>query len=684
MKSKLKIAMLIAIIMLLLVGVTTISLGVEKMKIDEINAVVTNASVEATWSVANGADGYDVYVDIPSIGYQYIGSTESNKVYIVGAKENETYGLKVKAYKVNNNRKTYSEFSPEIKFKIGENAKVDSKLNGTVKLKAESYGNTGSLEWNKVNGASGYEIYASLDERNFVKIGSTSDTKATLIGIHKDKTYILKIRPFLEKNGEIIYGTYSNSIVLKFEENIETNTKLNKVTNVKSVIDGNKAKLTWDKQDGADGYEISINMPGFGDATYSANEAEITLQGFTPNYTYKVKIRAYKYVNGQKQYGDYSNLVYIKFKEEIKIDRVSSLKVTMNGSRATLDWNKVSGVDGYEILVTVPGNKDITTTTTSTSKTITGVTEKNSNYTAKVRAYKKVNGKTVYGEYSNKVYFKNEEEVKLDRVTGVEVTVDGERAIVKWDKVKGADGYEIGLETPSGAYDKYSTTGTSKTIYGITDTDDEYAVKVKAYKKVNGEKTYGEYSRREYFKASEEELDRVTGVEVTVDGERAIVKWDKVKGADGYEIGLETPSGAYDKYSTTGTSKTIYGITDTDDEYAVKVKAYKKVNGEKTYGEYSRKEYFRAEEELDRVTDLEAIRNQTIVVFRWDEVKDADGYEIVLNIPGIGDCTYTEETTMRYMTGFTETRYKYTVKVRAFKYIRGEKVYGDYSRIVSF
>ncbi len=65
----------------------------------------------------------------------------------------------------------------------------------------------------------------------------------------------------------------------------------------------------------------------------------------------------------------------------------------------TVKVNKTAGATGYQIKYTVKGGKAATATTTSTSKTVKGL-KSGKKYTVKVRAYKKVNGKTYYGSYS--------------------------------------------------------------------------------------------------------------------------------------------------------------------------------------------------------------------------------------------------------------------------------------------
>ena len=136
----------------------------------------------------------------------------------------------------------------------------------------------------------------------------------------------------------------------------------------------------------------------------------------------------------------------------------------------------------------------------------------------------------------------------------------------------------------------------------------------------------------------------------------------------------------------TSTSRYMTGFTQKEDYYTIKVRAYKYINGKIEYGDYSDKAYFKNEEkeEIGKVTGLKVSRNNKEAIFSWNKINGVNGYEIVVNIPGIGDCKYRETSTTRYMTGFTQTKYKYTIKVRAYKYVNGKIEYGDYSNIVNF
>lgn len=75
------------------------------------------------------------------------------------------------------------------------------------------------------------------------------------------------------------------------------------------------------------------------------------------------------------------------------------------------------------------------------------------------------------------------------------VLVSATRVNVSWDAVSGATGYEVYRATSkNGTYKKIDTViGTSKKSTGLK-TGKTYYFKVRAYKKVNGTKTYGTFS----------------------------------------------------------------------------------------------------------------------------------------------------------------------------------------------
>ncbi len=170
--------------------------------------------------------------------------------------------------------------------------------------------------------------------------------------------------------------------------------------------DGTGAKLTWKKLSGASGYEIyrSTKKSGkyekiktvTGGKTTSYTDKKVTM-----GKTYYYKVRAYKKSGKTKLYSPYSSVKSAK----IKPAKVSISKVTSTSSKkAKITWKKASGASGYEIYRSTSKNGKYKKVTTVKSGKTTTYTDKKlkskKTYYYKVRAYKNVGKKKVYGDYS--------------------------------------------------------------------------------------------------------------------------------------------------------------------------------------------------------------------------------------------------------------------------------------------
>lgn len=699
MKFKTKSLILIVLLIALLVLFGTNSSAAQSFRIDNISAIVDNTNAKIQWTEAEGATGYEVYVELPAVGYQYIGTVTSNEVQIIGFEHGTTYGVKVRAYKGNGANTTYSGFSQEVKFKYGESTKTTSSLGTIGKIEAISYGTTGSLKWDKVDNADGYQILAKVGNGNFIDMGTTTSTELKVIGMDRKRVYTIKIRPYMDVAGERVFGTFSETAILKFEDSTQEEIKIDTVNNFNISTNNSKAYLTWNKVNGADGYEVLVEMPEGTEAVYNVERNNLTLQNFTAGYTYKAKVRAYKYADGKKVYGNYSNTKNIKIEkieEEIKLDTVTNLNISLNGQTAKITWNRVNGASGYEIEIDDPDRGNIITTTTTTNKTISGFKNNKENYAIRVRAYKNADGKKVYGNYSNKKYFKGEKiEEKPDepgKVTGVDVDINDDEVRITWDRVSGADGYELKVYEPGEGYSTYRITSRSKTLYNLDYSNTRYFVQVRAYINANGERIYGDYSSKKYFRIEKEELDKVTDVKINVDGEKAKITWDRVSGADGYELRIYEPDEGYYTIRTSSTSKTLYNVEYSSSKYSVQIRAYENVDGRRKYGEYSTKKYFRGEKDVEeehekqedtkkvpsQVNGLKVTRNGNNVKFSWNKASNASGYQVKMYERGIATYSSNVTGTSKTVIGVPATT-TYTVKVRAYTYVNGKIVYGPYS-----
>lgn len=191
----------------------------------------------------------------------------------------------------------------------------------------------------------------------------------------------------------IVVDTVSNTVVV-----------YNKVTSLKATqYKYNQIKLTWSKISDAKAYVIHrYNSKTKKYDTYKTVKTNSFIDtGLTVNATYKYKVRAYKNINGYNCYGAFSAVKSCVARPAT----VTGAKLVMYSSRAIkFSWTRQSDVTGYQIYRKDSKNGSYklrkTVTTNKTTYFVNTGLKKNNTYYYKVRSYKTVNGKKVYGAFS--------------------------------------------------------------------------------------------------------------------------------------------------------------------------------------------------------------------------------------------------------------------------------------------
>ena len=176
--------------------------------------------------------------------------------------------------------------------------------------------------------------------------------------------------------------------------------------------------------------------------------------------------------------------------------KVSNFKTkTQTTNSITLNWSKVSGANGYQIQ-TYNASKKKWVNVANTTKTSYKVTKlgKGKTYKYRVRAYKTINKVKKYGSWSSVLNSGTKTSApKISRIT-----TGRKKANLRWNKVSGANGYEIYMATTKkGKYKKVKTVTKGNAIKYTKSKlkkNKRYYFKVRTYKKVNGKKIYSSYS----------------------------------------------------------------------------------------------------------------------------------------------------------------------------------------------
>lgn len=576
---------------------------------------VTGVKVETTENIANvswnsvsGADGYEVYIDIPSYGYLKIGNVTTNSAILMGFPTNGKYAVKIRAYKGTNGEDGYGEFSSSKTFNIDnedldddKKVELDQVRNLTYDLDKDKV----YLDWSNVTDADEYIVYISINGGSYSEIGRVTGSEAIINDLRENTTYKVKIAAYNKHDD--VYGEESKIITFKTDKEFEEKIELDKVRNLTVDVDGNKVYLDWSNVTDADEYEVYLSKnSGAYSLVGTVTNSNATISQLDYDTSYKVKVRAYN--EKYDEYGTYSDIKSFKTEEDedkIEIGKVRNLSVDVDGNKVYLDWSNVADADEYEVYLSKnSGAYKLVGTVANSNATISQL-DYNTSYKVKVRAYNERYDE--YGTYSDIKSFKTEKRYNDDdeddytsttvgtvRALSLKVQNRNEVAL-EWSAVSGADGYEVYLSEDGGSYKHVLTTKYVKEIITDLEYNTSYRVKVRAYKEVNGREKYGSYSSAKSFKTerysssiNNEDVGKVTNVKATVTGSTVYLSWKSVPGAVKYEILFTVPGyGGATSIWSEGPGRTISGLTTKDSNYTARVRAYKYVDGRLVPGEYS-------------------------------------------------------------------------------------------------
>lgn len=562
-------------------------------------------TVYFSWNAIYNAAGYDLYINTANKGYEYIGSVNNNIAPVIGFKEGTVYRAKVCAYQMKNGMKEVISYSEE----IWVNTTAQNILGKVTNLTASQNGGNVTLNWSSVSNVTGYQIFVNIPSFGYVNIGSVDggSTSAIITGFENGKTYQFKVRAYQKSSTNTLnYGDFSPERTLTINKNIQNNNPAQeetKPTQVKNLtlnsIDKNTVNISWDKVNGAKGYEIWLAQ---GNENYkkigTVYNNYTPIKGLQYNTSYKVKVRAFAQGNNGIMYGDEST--YLSFTtpmQEITVGQVQNVTTTVKNNQVTINWSKTNNAQWYSVYLSKynTNNFQYATTVYGTSTVLTNL-DYNTNYYIKIYPYANVNGKVKEGTPSNiKRFTTQKQQTQLPTIQYLEAKVQNRNeAKLAWWSVEGAQGYEVWLSKNGGTYQKVQELTQNYTMLYSLDYNTNYYVAVRAYRYVNGEKQYSQDYKYTSFRTQTESIlegnqsvPRVSNVSANVVKDTVYLTWSPVKGAVKYEIEFYVP-GVGNMYFTTYTnSRTVSGLTEKEYHYSARVRAYKWVNGQLVAGEYS-------------------------------------------------------------------------------------------------
>lgn len=618
--------------------------------------------LKLTWNKVNGASGYNVYRKLENDkSYKLIKTINGN-----GNVEFTDSGLKcgVKYYYRVNGFRTVDSKNYE---GLGSKDYLGLTTPAQPALKsAKSLGyNTISIEWTKVEGATGYDIYRKATG-TYSKIGTVDKQSTVTFKDEKAVTgvrYQYTVRAFYNKNGIKRVSTCENYI---HGTAYPSNPNLTSVTSVEY----NAIELKWDKVDGANGYKIYRKLPS--DKNYKElitlyeQTEKYTDQTVTCGTTYQYIIKSFRYENGKTYTSGNNSAVSCK-----AVPPVVKVKVASTGYNSLkVSWEKVNGATGYRIYFKKDNAKKWSTLATFENGSLTSCEHRKLttgvNYTYTVRAYYKDGSKTIWGDFNKTGVTKKPvtSAPKLVSVTSSTAT----NVTVKWKTVSGANGYKVMRKADgSKTWSTIGTTNSKKLSY--TDKKVTCGVKyrytVRAYRNVRKKPVLGSYNSNglEIMTIPDRPVVRVTSSNYN----KLNVSWSRSNGATGYKVYRKVVNGTY-KLIRNISGGAATGFTDTVEcgtDYYYYVTAYV-INNKVEYGSFdSEVVKGKAVPKTVKLGSPSTTKGQAKI--NWSTVPGAtgyyvysktgnSGYKLIADVKGGNVKSYTDKNVVR------GKKYTYTVK----------------------
>ena len=490
----------------------------------------TVTGVKISWDSVAKAEKYRVFYKEGSGSWTQLTDTSSTSYTWKGAKSGTTYTFTVRC--VSSDGKTYtSAFDTKgksIKYIAAPTISSFENVSGGIKI-----------SWGKVTGAEKYRVFYKNSSGGWTKIADTASTNYTYTGVKAGTNYTFTVR-CVSSDGKTFTGGYDTTG--KSTTYIDKPV-LSKVENVATGV-----KISWNKAAGAEKYRVFYKT-GSGGWTKLADTASTsyTWTGAKSGTKYTFTVRC---VTGDgKSYTSTFDTTGKSIKY-IAAPKISSVSADNNGT--VIKWDKVTGAEKYRVFYkNSSGGWTKLADTASTSYTWKSA-KKGTNYTFTVRCISN-DGKTFTSGYNaSGVGISYLATPKLTSVTS-----GNTGAVIKWDKVSGAEKYRIFYKTGSGGWTKLADTASASYTWTGAKSGTTYAFTVRCVTSDGKTYTSGYDTTGKSVKyIAAPSISAISNTETGVK-----ISWGKVTGAEKYRVFYKNSSGGWTKIAdTTSASYTWTGV----------------------------------------------------------------------------------------------------------------------------
>ncbi len=333
---------------------------------------------------------------------------------------------------------------------------------------------------------------------------------------------------------------------------------------LKAAVNANGSfKLSWNKVNGAEKYELYIKQA---DGSYklmkTTTGTSFTTATAAYGKQYSYKMRA---VKGNTK-SAYSAVVNAKNTKKLQ---APTAKVTVNANGTfKLSWNKVAGADKYELYIKqADGSYKLMKTTTATSFT-TAFATYGKQFSYKIRAVNSKN-KSLTSAYSSVVNATNNKKLQTPTMKA-SVNANGTFKL-SWNKVAGADKYELYIKQANGSYKLMKTTTATSFTTAFATYGKQFSYKMRA---VNSKNSSAASAYSAVVNAKNTKKLQTPAMKVTVNTNGSFkLSWNKVEGATSYQLYIKQANGSYKLMKTTTSTSFTTAVAAKGKTYSYKMVA---------------------------------------------------------------------------------------------------------------
>lgn len=336
-------------------------------------------------------------------------------------------------------------------------AQTPGKVTGLKQT--DSYKTSVDIQWDAQLMDCMYDVEMSEDGQNWVNLGSTYSSSDYIYNLTAGKTYYVRIRANSGTSTKPVYGPYSDTLAvvtapLEVKDIYQSGASTDSIT------------LSWTKAEGATSYQIYEYINGTNVLKGETSVPSYTISGLKNTEELAFSSIVVKPVRNSGTYKAVGSSTYLYSSAmrlvPAKVTNVNVKYFWSSLKEVNIGFDDGVYADGYQYqLYNLNGKKPVSTSVTSSaySTTIKNVKEYRF-YKVRVRAYATVNGKNVYGAWSDFKGFAFQPKVNIK--------ASGKRNFrLSWKKVKGAKSYTVYMSTSQkSGYKKIKTL--KKASYTVT------------------------------------------------------------------------------------------------------------------------------------------------------------------------------------------------------------------------